>query len=40
MVDLGVGFTMLGVKKFKTINFLPAFIFVFPATLLFELAFG
>ncbi|MDR1643652.1 MAG: DUF554 family protein [Clostridiales bacterium] len=40
MVDLGVGFTMLGVKKFKTINFLPAFVFVFPATLLFELAFG
>ncbi|MDR1263370.1 MAG: DUF554 domain-containing protein [Oscillospiraceae bacterium] len=40
LIDLAIGLTLLDVKKFRTINFLPAFIFVFPLTILFGLLFG
>ncbi|MCL2255119.1 MAG: DUF554 domain-containing protein [Lachnospiraceae bacterium] len=36
LIDLAIGLTILNIKKFKTINFLPAFIIVFPVTLFFE----
>ncbi|MDR2793790.1 MAG: DUF554 domain-containing protein [Treponema sp.] len=37
LVDLAIGLSMLNVHKFRTINFLPAFVVVFPVTLLFDL---
>ncbi|MDR1533050.1 MAG: DUF554 domain-containing protein [Clostridiales bacterium] len=36
LIDLAIGLTILNLKNFKTINFLPAFIFVFPMTMLFD----
>jgi uncharacterized membrane protein YqgA involved in biofilm formation len=37
LVDLAIGLSILNVHRFRTINFLPAFLVVFPITLLFDL---
>jgi uncharacterized membrane protein YqgA involved in biofilm formation len=40
MVDLAIGLTILDIKRFRTVSFLPAFILVFPLTILSDLLFG